>query len=80
MKKIIYFTASWCNPCKVMGPMLEQISSNIPVDKIDVDSNRDLVSQYHIKSLPTLILLQNGVEIKRSIGSKSLSELTQFVS
>lgn len=70
MKKFLYFTASWCQPCRQFGPIMDQVAqTGIPVQKIDVDQNQSLVSQYGIRNVPTLILADNsGKEYSRQIG------------
>jgi thioredoxin 1 len=66
------FSAEWCGPCKMMAPVLEQLKSKmadkIKILKIDVDNNRDLAIKYNIRSVPTLILFQNGKIIWTGVG------------
>lgn len=73
MNKFLYFTAGWCQPCQQFGPIMNSVQAQgIPVQKIDVDQNPGLVSQYNIRSVPTIILIGNqGQEHIRKIGIQS---------
>jgi thioredoxin 1 len=59
MKKILYFSAAWCGPCKMLGPIMESLSGQINYEKIDVDNNQDLSIQYGVRNVPTLVLVEN---------------------
>ena len=59
MKKILYFSASWCGPCKMLGPIMESLSGQINYEKVDVDNNQDLSIQYGVRNVPTLVLVEN---------------------
>lgn len=80
-KILLKFGATWCNPCKMMGPIIQKISSdcNIEIYSIDIDSNSELSSQFDVKSLPTMILIQDGKEIKRCLGFQSYPNMKKFV-
>jgi thioredoxin 1 len=78
MRKIIVFTASWCSPCHQFKPILESLSSEIPITHIDIDSALQVVSQYNVKSVPTTILLENGREISRFTGVRNKQQLISF--
>ena len=66
--KYLYFSAGWCNPCKMLGPIMNEISQKIPVQKIDVDSNSEIVQRYGIRQIPTVVLVNGDVEVTRFIG------------
>ncbi|MBN2054257.1 thioredoxin [bacterium] len=72
---IIDFTASWCGPCKRIAPILHDLAAEyagrIKVTKVDVDENRDLAVQFRVASIPTIVFMKDGVEIKRFIGLRS---------
>lgn len=72
-KILVDFYASWCGPCKMLAPILEEISKEVDVQicSVDVDDNFDLAKSYGVMSVPTLILFNNGVEVKRAIGLKN---------
>ena len=69
MKKLLYFSAAWCGPCKQLGPIMSEISSTIPVKKIDVDQNPEMAQKYGIRNIPTVILVdEQGQELAKKIG------------
>ena len=74
---LVDFYADWCGPCKMMSPILDDFSkiSDIEVKKINVDNNPEIAKKYGILSIPTLILFEDGKEIKKNIGYLTLDEL-----
>ena len=74
MKEYVYFSAAWCQPCKTLSPVMEQVGNTIPVKKINVDEQSDLAQRYGIRSVPTVVLLENQIEVKRIIGVKPMNE------
>jgi len=77
MNKFMYFSAPWCGPCRMFGPVMERISqSGIPVEKINVDNAPQVAAAYIVKSVPTTILVDDqGKEIIRFVGAKSEAEV-----
>ena len=77
MKRILRFTASWCQPCKTLAKNLETVNNvkSIPIEVIDIDVNSDIATDYGIRSVPTLIMLEGNNEIKRITGVKTVNEL-----
>ena len=70
MKKILYFTATWCGPCTYIKPQMQEISNQIPISFIDVDSNATTTEKYNIKNIPAVVLIDNnGRELGRLVGS-----------
>ena len=67
-KKVLRFTASWCQPCKMLAKTLEGITTDYPIEVIDIDENQELSIQYGVRGVPTLVMLQNDVETKRTVG------------
>ncbi len=68
---LIDFWASWCGPCKMMGPVVDQIAEengNIKVGKINIDEQPDLAQKYGIMSIPTLVLFEGGQPKETSVG------------
>tara|TARA_Y100000389_G_scaffold81614_1_gene78200 strand:- start:180 stop:428 length:249 start_codon:yes stop_codon:yes gene_type:complete len=79
MKKILYFSAPWCGPCKVLGPTMQKLSSELPITKINVDEDNKNSIKYGIRNVPTLILTdQSGKEINRLVGNVSEQQVKQF--
>ena len=70
MKIAKYFTATWCGPCKAFKPIiLELISEGYNITIHDVDENQELASKYGVRSIPTMVIEENGVEVDRFIGA-----------
>ena len=72
---LVDFWASWCVPCKMMAPVLnelaEEVRPGVQVCKVNVEEYQSLASQYGIKGIPTMLLFRNGKEINRFVGVKS---------
>jgi len=68
MKKILYFSASWCLPCKQFAPIMEQIGQTVPVEKINVDEQSDLAATYGIRNVPTVLILKDGQVAQKFVG------------
>jgi thioredoxin 1 len=70
--KYLKFEASWCGACKMVQPQLNKVSAEgITVDKIDAESNNEMVMEYNVRNLPTVILVDDsGKELWRTVGSK----------
>ncbi len=81
MKKVLYFSAGWCSACKGVTPIVEQLVStkSIPVNQINIDYDVSSVEEYKIKSVPTIIILENGKEIKRYTGSITSNQLQNLI-
>ena len=78
MKQILYFSSTWCGPCKNFKPIMESVSNSIPVQFVDVDQNPTLAAQYNIRSIPTLIFLKDGQEINKRPGVLSESQVKEI--
>jgi thioredoxin 1 len=81
MRHILYFTAEWCNPCKRVRPIAEELDRDnvIKFQFIDADDNSDLCRKFDIKSIPTFILIEDGKEIRRINGAKTREQLEEFI-
>ena len=71
MRKVLRFTASWCQPCKMLARTLEDIPTDYPIETIDIDEMQDLAIQYGVRGVPTLVMLENDVETKRVVGMQT---------
>lgn len=80
---LVDFFATWCQPCKMMHPILEQLKEalgdSIRIIKIDVDKQGVTAGQYNIQSVPTLMLFRNGQSLWRQSGAISLAELRNII-
>jgi thioredoxin 1 len=78
---LVDFWATWCGPCKMISPIVEQISVEMAgkakVGKIDVDENNSLASQYNVRSIPTLLFFKGGQVVDAIIGATSKDVITQ---
>ncbi len=78
---IVDFWATWCGPCKMLGPVIDQIADElegkIPVGKLDVDECREIAMEYGVMSIPTVIYFKNGVELKRFVGVQTKDKLLE---
>lgn len=68
MKNFLYFTATWCGPCKALGPTMMRVAETVPVTKVDVDQDREKAVQYGIRSVPTVVLMKGEEELERMVG------------
>lgn len=79
-KAIIDFSASWCGPCNVLSPILDELTetTDIKVFKIDVDENQDMAIANEVRSVPTMLFFKNGELINRTTGIKRKDEIIQI--
>ena len=80
MNKLIYVSATWCGPCRQFGPIMDRVASTgIPVQKMDADSDQQLLMEYSIRNVPTIIKVNPiGKEISRISGARSEQEVIEF--
>lgn len=78
---VVDFYATWCGPCKMFGPVFEEVAngSSINFVKVDVDKKSDIAREYGVMTIPTVILFKKGREVKRNIGYMSKDELIDFM-
>ena len=75
----MYFTApSWCQPCKQLAPIMDQVAREVPVRKVDVDNEPNIAQQYGVRSVPTIVLVENGNEKERLVGVQPKSSYIQL--
>jgi len=79
---ILDFWATWCGPCRALGPILESFAtknSNVKVGKVNVDEESELAGKFEIMSIPTLIIFKNGELINKSVGLVSESKIAELI-
>ena len=80
---LLDFYADWCGPCKMMSPVIDEIAEEIgdiaKVGKVNSDDNMDLAEKYEIMSIPTIMIIRNGQEVKRFLGVTPKSEIIKAI-
>ena len=79
MKQLFYFSADWCQPCKTLAPIMEQVAQTTPVQKVNVDYEPDVITKFGVRNIPTVILDANGHEVRRFTGAKSYNDILNFI-
>ena len=79
MKQIWYFTADWCAPCKALGPTMNRVAEKVQVNKINIDYEADVVQKYGVRNIPTVILVENGQEVRRFSGNRRYNDVMSFI-
>ena len=69
--EILRFTATWCQPCKALAQQLEELGLDKDITVVDIDEQQDLAIKYGVRSVPTLIAVNNNKEVKRMVGVKA---------
>jgi thioredoxin 1 len=82
VKHILYFTADWCNPCKRVRPIVEELNrdSAVKFQFIDVDQETEMTKAMNVRSVPTFIVIENGSEVKRVTGAQTREQLQELIS
>ncbi len=80
---LIDFWAEWCQPCRMIGPSIDQLAEEYQgrakVGKIDVDSNRDLALKFNIQSIPCVVVVKGGEVVSRTMGMKPKAEFAKMI-
>ena len=80
---LVDFFATWCGPCKMLAPVLEQVKEDlgdkIKIIKIDVDKNQEIASSYQVRGVPTMLLFQNGQQLWRQSGVLTKEEIEKQI-
>lgn len=81
---VVDFWATWCGPCQMQGPVIEEAAKKLgdkaAFGKLNVDEQEQLAQQFGVMSIPTLILFKDGQAVKKEVGFHSLEEIEQFIS
>lgn len=79
---LVDFWASWCGPCKMVAPVVEQIADEHPeikVCKVNVDEEMELAQQYRVMSIPTLMVFKNGEITNQSVGFRTKEQIIEMI-
>ena len=78
---LLDFWATWCGPCRMLSPVLEQLAKeeNLAVGKVNVDEQEELSAAFNISSIPALFLVKDGKVVNKTVGYQSLEQLKEFV-
>jgi thioredoxin 1 len=79
---LVDFFAEWCGPCKMIAPLLDQLSTekeDLKIVKVDADNAQELMTKFGIRGIPTLLLFKDGELAATKVGALSLSQLKEFV-
>jgi len=80
---VIDFWAEWCGPCKMIGPVIEELATEmegkVTIGKMNVDSNKDIPLKYGVRSIPTILILKNGELVDKHVGVTSKQALAEKI-
>lgn len=79
---MVDFWASWCGPCQMVGPIVEELAEevkDVKICKVNVDEQPDIAGKYNVMSIPTFILFEKGEPVKVSMGAKPKADLLAFL-
>lgn len=80
---LVDFWASWCGPCKMVGPVIESLAEEyegkIAICKLNVDENPDIATQYKIMSIPTVMIMKNGEVVDKAVGVRTKEEYQNMI-
>lgn len=79
MIKVLKFQADWCSPCKALSKLLEEVETDVIIETVDIDKNPKIAREYGIRGVPTMVMTDDGVEVKRISGCPMKAELEEWL-
>ena len=82
MKKVVMFSASWCNPCKQAKPVFQQLKSTYPqvqFEVVDIDEHRDMAQDFNVTGVPTFMVIENNEEVSRLVGAQNVVRVKELL-
>ncbi len=80
MKQILKFSATWSTPCKMLKETIDEYTDiPVPVKDLDIEQDFEMARTWNVRSVPTLVLVENGSELRRVVGTLTLPQLRKFV-
>ncbi|WP_176012339.1 thioredoxin [Victivallis sp. Marseille-Q1083] len=80
---LVDFWATWCNPCKMLGPIIDQVAAEIGdaalVAKVNIEEEQELAAEYNVRMLPTILILKNGEIVQQFVGVQSKTKLLDAI-
>ncbi len=80
---VIDFWAEWCGPCRMVGPIVEELATEygdrVTIGKVDVDNNDEITSKYGIRNIPTILFIKNGEVVDKQVGAAQKAVLTEKI-
>ena len=80
---LVDFWAPWCGPCKMLGPVLEEVEKEVGskavIAKVNVDDEQDLAVKFNVSSIPTMIVFKNGLSVDRTVGFMSKDKVLELI-
>ena len=81
MKTVKYFSAAWCGPCQTFKPTMKELASEgYNIEFIDIDEQGHAAVEYNVRSVPTTVIIENGVEVNRLIGAQTKRRVVEVLS
>ena len=80
---LVVFWAEWCGPCRMLGPIIEELSSDYDgkavIGKVDVDSNQQFAAQFGVRNIPTVLIFKDGELVNRQVGVSQKSVYSDYI-
>lgn len=79
MKRVIKFEATWCSPCKMLSNILETVTTDVPIERYDIDEHMEYAQSFGIRGVPTMVMLDGNTEMKRMSGILNKEDLEKWL-